>query len=216
MKKILCVQRDSHFGPRVTSAAEQINIRSTTFEEISKSCIWMDRNDELENDQRFLQIIPYVILRKGLSFFTYSRMAGDKRLSNRVSIGIGGHVEWCDRAEGEYRNVDFVRRTIINCAKRELREEIGCIVDDDKIIPFLVVFDGTDHVGSVHLGIACMVDWPLEQNPMFGEEVSPIGWLDAMKIREYADRGLAENWTKMCIPHLYSGDLILNTTGHAP
>lgn len=53
---------------------------------------------QVENDPDFKQLIPYVLIKRGNAWLHYIRgqTSGEKRLVNRGSIGIGGHINPVD------------------------------------------------------------------------------------------------------------------------
>jgi predicted NUDIX family phosphoesterase len=111
----------------------------------------------LEEDEGFLQLIPYcVITSENGNVLAYSRttQTGESRLSGKVSIGIGGHVN----VEGlkQRSGVIDTLGTIMNSTYRELDEEISLPLDTDA--PFNIqfrgfIYDPSDAVGRVHLGL---------------------------------------------------------------
>src|SRR5947207_786776 len=58
---------------------------------------------EVETDPAFLQLIPYVVLRRGADVFHYRRgKAGtEARLAALRSVGVGGHISEADAAGGD-------------------------------------------------------------------------------------------------------------------
>lgn len=126
---------------------------------IVKSGLFRKR-DELEEDPSFKQLIPYAIIsckesprsddRQIQSYYIFKRIAGqkEKRLQNRLSLGVGGHMN-PDRSE------ELKETFIIDELKRELFEEIklrkGCIIEDIEFIG--LINDDTIPVGEVHLGL---------------------------------------------------------------
>ncbi len=121
---------------------------------INKSMIYHDRK-KVETDTRFLQPIPYVVLRNKDYILTYKRTknSGEKRLHDFYSIGLGGHID-----EGE---------TIEEALVRELKEEIGYNVpiengklSDTMLTPIGLLYDNSTPVSSVHLGIIYLYTVP--------------------------------------------------------
>ena len=106
---------------------------------------------EVETDPSFKQLIPYVVVACGGSFFHYRRGAAgiEKRLTSKRSVGVGGHISEADAAgEGDlYRN-GF---------NRELSEEIaiGCRFTE-RLLGF--INDDSTPVGSVHLGVVHLLE----------------------------------------------------------
>ncbi|MBM4409103.1 MAG: hypothetical protein FJ038_11045 [Chloroflexi bacterium] len=96
---------------------------------------------EMEIDQTFKQVIPYLVLRDGPRYFLMrrTRAGGDARLHERWSIGVGGHLNAGDGGlEGGLR--------------REWREEIDAAFEPEFRLIGLLNDDESD-VGRVHVGV---------------------------------------------------------------
>jgi predicted NUDIX family phosphoesterase len=108
------------------------------------------RRGDAENDPRFKQLIPYVVLRWRDQLFHYTRGAsgGEARLRALRSIGVGGHV--CDE-DGSADNA--YRWGLL----REVAEEVelGCDYEER---PIGLINDDATPVGQVHLGIVHVFD----------------------------------------------------------
>lgn len=94
---------------------------------------------DAELDESYRQPIAYTLfLNNKLEYFVTQRKAGDSRLTGRLSLGIGGHIE-----DGE---------TLWDSYKREIREEV---VSEDYGTPYVVALLASDAtpVDKVHLGI---------------------------------------------------------------
>jgi predicted NUDIX family phosphoesterase len=107
--------------------------------------------DEMEHNPEFKQIIPYMAMyNKDDEILTLIRTKSqsEKRLHNKVSLGIGGHINIEDSKDP----LDAYKRGM----EREINEEVD--VDLLNKPQFLgVIYDGTTDVGSVHLGMAFKV-----------------------------------------------------------
>lgn len=118
---------------------------------LSRYCL---RND-VENDESLVQLIPYNLLRyddgENYRFFSYMRgcASGERRLVGSGSIGIGGHCDRCDTAGS-------LPVTLINCAKREILEEVGIHAENPSFLGFIRETDSA--VGRVHLGVGFLWD----------------------------------------------------------
>jgi predicted NUDIX family phosphoesterase len=102
-----------------------------------------------EVDPSQKQLIPYVVVRDGRRVFVMrrTRAGGDERLHDRVSIGVGGHLNEVDRGD------DPLEAGVL----REWSEEL----DTDWIPEFRLVGllnDDGNAVGAVHLGVVFEVD----------------------------------------------------------
>ncbi|MBO7368746.1 MAG: NUDIX hydrolase [Clostridia bacterium] len=103
--------------------------------------------EEVENDPSKKQIIAYCVIEKGDSVFMTKRLKKqtEKRLHDRHSIGVGGHINTTDVIEG----VNVVKEGLL----RELNEEV--FISPDFETEFLgIINDNSTSVNSVHAG-AC-------------------------------------------------------------
>lgn len=106
---------------------------------------------EVEEDERYLQVVPYVVIYEGATVLGAHRLHGgtERRLHDRYLAGFGGHVKWDDDADPE----QMVQRTV----RHELHEELGYGLNL-KVPPFShVLFDDTNPVGRVHVGLLTWV-----------------------------------------------------------
>lgn len=133
---------------------------------------WWPRN-QAEQDEAFLQIIPYAILENADGHvWCYRRTGGDARLADRLSCGVGGHVERMD--EG----VDLAA-TVMAALRRELAEELGFAWPDDSVVrPEGWIYEGLTPVGRVHLGLVFRIAWTgsAEPLPCEGEPLARLGF----------------------------------------
>lgn len=122
---------------------------------------------DVEDDPSFKQIIPYAafvipggIGVKSSEVFTYIRGKAqeEKRLHALRSIGIGGHVAESDAfgtgiIEDREASLGTVDRTIL----REIQEEV-VTVGSFRLHKVGLINDDSTQVGSVHLGIAYVIE----------------------------------------------------------
>jgi predicted NUDIX family phosphoesterase len=99
-----------------------------------------------EHDPTFKQLIPYVILKYQERVFHYTRGQGasEKRLRALRSVGIGGHINPIDQADGEHP----YRQGLL----REVAEEVNLDTAFSETCLGFINDDSTP-VGQVHLGI---------------------------------------------------------------
>jgi predicted NUDIX family phosphoesterase len=127
-----------------------------------------------EREPDWKQVIPYVVVvREGeVLLLRRSKRGGDARLHEKLSIGVGGHVEPVDAREREPRSTAVAR-----CARREIEEEIeiggpyhlrcvGWINDDSNSV-------GAVHVGLVHVLATSAPVSIRERDVLHGELVAP-------------------------------------------
>ena len=102
-----------------------------------------------EEDPALKQIIPYVVVHCGpeILLLQRSRKGGEPRLYDRLSIGVGGHInpELCPDAE-----------LVMQGLRRELNEEL--VLGDRElenldIVPVGSLNDDSNDVGKVHFGL---------------------------------------------------------------
>lgn len=84
------------------------------------------RRGDAEEDPRFKQPIPYVVIRRDDEVFVYERLAGggESRLHNKLSLGFGGHM---NPMEGAASFSEVLKQN----TDRELAEELY-IREEDK------------------------------------------------------------------------------------
>jgi len=117
---------------------------------------YMERNDALENNPEYKQIIPYIwiVNKKNKSVFLYKRGTGngeykEVRYLNNYSGGIGGHI---DRDTEE-----STKDPITHAMLREMNEEV--IIDNypsPKIVGF--INDEADSLGKVHFAVLAIAE----------------------------------------------------------
>ena len=159
----------------------------------SKNLFYVDR-DEAETNESFLQIIPYVILKRKGKVFAYQRTkkSGEKRLHGNWSIGVGGHINPVDNDAVDSRGAYY------NAVHRELKEEVGAV--PEKIELTALIFDPSNAVGRVHLGIVHVAEVANTIRPI-EDTMGAHGfftWEDLVQslnlnATEY------ENWTKLLL-----------------
>lgn len=137
----------------------------------------------METDPTFKQIIPYLVLRDGPSWFLMRRTrgGGDARLHDHWSIGIGGHLNPGDA-------------DIAGGLAREWREEIAA--DFEPRHRFVgLLNDDTTEVGRVHLGVVFVAD--ANGRPVTVREADKLTgeFVDAAAVRAVRDQ--LETWSRL-------------------
>jgi predicted NUDIX family phosphoesterase len=159
------------------------------------------RRSDMEVNTAFKQIIPYVLVIRSGSVFTYRRGSaqGEARLHGLRSLGIGGHVEEKDGRNdlGSYGAA----------LAREVQEELGIDIKDSKFkTAFQIrgfVNDDSDDVGKVHFGLihVIRVNDGLIMN---GEEsMHDCRFCSPEQLEEQVDE--FEKWSQHCIFALTRG-----------
>jgi predicted NUDIX family phosphoesterase len=155
---------------------------------------------QCETDERWQQLIPYVVVRCGGLILAYQRAGSETRLDGLWSIGIGGHIN--DTDKDWYAGV---------C--REIREETGFAaaifppetlfgVGDWAVIsgPLGFLRDDRNPVGRVHLGVLYTLDVP-DVNSVKMTECVDYVWeaANCLDVRNL------ENWSRMALDMLKGG-----------
>jgi predicted NUDIX family phosphoesterase len=120
-------------------------IADDVFDLIVERHFFIDR-PTAEVSPQYKQIIPYVLIRHGDSWFLLQRTSRqtESRLHDKLSLGIGGHV-----------NPDTP--DLLDGLQKELEEELD--VSGDYDISFVgILNDDTTEVGRVHLGAVYVLD----------------------------------------------------------
>lgn len=143
-----------------------------------------ERNQKLENNPNYKQIIPYTLIKfidreSNEYYLTYERKSGgnENRLHNLKSVGFGGHMNKIDseplvqtellfdhfRIENNKKNKEFLN-LLINNIYKELVEEI---VNEEYLqkyttikfnsLLFGLINDVTNSVGRVHYGLVNLI-----------------------------------------------------------
>jgi predicted NUDIX family phosphoesterase len=166
------------------------------------------RRSELEEDPSFKQIIPYAIIsnkepeprlrgklrgvRQSQSFYLFRRTSEqtEKRLHNKFSLGVGGHMNPDDFMESN-------EQYLIDQLKRELYEEVkllnGCLIEDIEFIGF--INDDTIPVGSVHIGLLYNIHVSNKEVYINETDKMTAAWIDKPNLAEFYE-GM-ETWTKI-------------------
>lgn len=119
----------------------------------SSSLAYRER-EEIEEDESIKQLIPYVVFKRGTEVFRYHRTqkCGEDRLRGKCSLGVGGHIEEFDGEPGV--------EAYCTALNRETKEEVGFTFPPE-IDPMStiagVLYDPTEAVGRVHVGIVHVV-----------------------------------------------------------
>jgi predicted NUDIX family phosphoesterase len=147
---------------------------------------------ELEEDPSFKQIIPYAIISNKESFYLFKRTSRqtEKRLHNKFSLGVGGHMNPNDSMESN-------EQYLIDELKRELFEEVKllneCLIENIEFIGFLN--DDTIPVGRVHLGLLYNIHVSNKEVYINETDKMTADWTYRSNLAEFYEE--METWTKI-------------------
>lgn len=151
---------------------------------------------EAEQDKRYKQLIPYVLILCNGKILRYQRGKGgqETRLHGLYSVGIGGHISEEDHG---FFSTD---RGYQDGMRRELMEEVA--IEDVRDAAVAVINDDSTDVGAVHFGVVHVVYVPDEsvagrRSGILRPEFVSLD--DAVK-----DLAMYESWSRFCLGHLNS------------
>jgi predicted NUDIX family phosphoesterase len=155
--------------------------------------VYLNRS-EAEQDKRFKQLIPYVLILCNDRILRYRRGKGgqETRLRGLFSVGVGGHIS------EEDHGLFSKQLGYGEGMRRELMEEVD--IEAANEVPVAVINDDSTEVGSVHLGIVHVVRVQSEEivgrrSGIVGPEFIPVA--EAIK-----DTSGYESWSRLCLENL--------------
>jgi predicted NUDIX family phosphoesterase len=161
----------------------------------SSRLVYLNRSDA-EQDKRYKQLIPYVLLICNDRILRYRRGKGgqETRLHGLFSVGIGGHIS--EEDSGLFSKGPGYHEGM----RRELMEEVA--IDEVKEAAVAVINDDSTDVGLVHFGVVHVMHAANEKvvgrrSGIVGPEFIPI--VEAVK-----DPSGYESWSRFCLEHLDS------------
>jgi len=153
----------------------------------------------------YKQIIPYMVLSSQGKYLTYRRAGSEARLSDKFSIGAGGHINPADVQE-------FRKRMVYHAALRELDEELelnvgggrfplSTAVQDGDLGIHGLLYDPSDEVGRVHLGLVLQLTLPWEtaMEVRMSTEGKDVTWKSLSELHEVPN---LEGWSHILLPYL--------------
>jgi len=155
------------------------------------------RRSEVEEDPSFKQIISYAVISNKDSFFMFKRTSGgtEKRLHNKFSLGVGGHMNPDDSMVPDE---DY----LTNELKRELFEEVkllnGCLIEDIEFVGF--INDDTIPVGRFHIGLFYNIRVSNKEVYINETDKMTAEWIEKSDSAEFYE-GL-ETWSRIAFDYL--------------
>lgn len=151
------------------------------------------RRGDAEEDPRFKQPIPYVVIRRDDEVFVYERLAGggESRLHNKLSLGFGGHM---NPMEGAASFSEVLKQN----TDRELAEELY-IREEDKqnIVTLGLINDDENDVGKVHIGILSALQLaPAAQVKVKEKDQIAGRWMKLSELKEENVYHRLEAWSQ--------------------
>lgn len=150
-------------------------------------------NAEINTDLK--QPIPYVLVKRGNEIYVYERLSGggEKRLQNKLSIGIGGHQNKVEEAK------DF-NGVLMTNLERELEEELNIISNGRRLTFIGLINDDSNEVGRVHLGILAVLELSSDAEVSVRETDSLRGfWSTVEDLRQDDTYNRLESWSQIAV-----------------
>lgn len=195
-EKVLVIRNDRLFGKEFWFDGFNNNPKHL-FElqnSLSHFCEVMEHGPATEK-LNYKQPIPYVVVQIDDKIFMYERLSGggEKGLHNKLSIGVGGHMNAIPN-----KSFDEV---LLENLHREINEEVYIECENEpelEIIGF--INDDKDAVGKVHIGILYLMKYKNatisvnEKKALKGYELLTY---DEILNKKYFER--LENWSKIAL-----------------
>lgn len=141
-----------------------------------------------EYDATAKQIIPYVVIRRGEKYFLLHRLKGqtEARLHDRLSLGVGGHINPSEEAAGDPLYAGLLR---------ELREEVT-VEDGFTLSVAGVLNENNGGVSDYHTGLVCLLETEGGVTVRETEKMSG-SWAGIDELRAVCDR--LETWSQIVL-----------------
>jgi predicted NUDIX family phosphoesterase len=163
----------------------------------SANLVYRNRS-EAEQDKRYKQLIPYVLLVSDGKILHYRRGKGgqETRLHGLFSVGVGGHIS--DEDHGLFSSHAGYQDGM----RRELMEEVA--VTETNAPAVAVINDDSTDVGQVHFGVVHVMR---VANEAVAGRRSGIVAPEFISITDAVSKGSEyESWSRFCLEKV---DLLL-------
>ena len=165
---------------------------------------WMKRGIAEQNPD-YKQPIAYCIIinpeLKKVFVYQRSTKAGEERLHNLFTIGIGGHIDTPDfnKENNTQENENPIHKSMF----REINEEIH-IPEQSLIEPFVLGYinDDSNDVGKVHLGILYLIKTNAEEVYPKDSEIEQGKFIFFKELEDIFSKNEFETWSKIAFEPL--------------
>ena len=161
----------------------------------SADILYLNRS-EAEQDRRFKQLIPYVLVMFNDRILRYRRGKGgqETRLHGLYSVGVGGHISEEDHglfSSGPGYSEGMRRELLEEVAVSEVNEAAVAVINDDS----------TD-VGYVHFGVVHVMH--VADDSIIGRRSGILAPEFIPVAQAVSDPSGYETWSRFCLEHLDS------------
>ena len=157
------------------------------FDLILEKHIFMSR-DLAEYNFEYKQVIPYLIIRNGDNYLLLQRTSRqtEKRLHNKFSLGIGGHINPDSSGHGD--------NLIIGGLYKELNEEVS--INSPSDLKFIgTINDESNSVSRVHLGLLYELEVLSDEYEVLEKDKMSAQWENRDNLINYYDK--LETWSQI-------------------
>jgi len=177
MNNIACIERKL-IPHQFLAPSIAIKTNPDEINNIFRNIIFKEKNS-IENNENFKQPIPYIILMNSQNNIAiYQRNGSEKRLNQYWSIGFGGHIEPPDLTKNNFF------KTLLNCAKREIFEELQ--IHLPHTIHFLgIINEEITSVGRTHIGFVFQTIINTTDTLEHAGEINNLKFTTLNEIRNY-------------------------------
>jgi predicted NUDIX family phosphoesterase len=150
-----------------------------------------------EEDFNFKQIIPYMIFKYKNYIFCMQRNSsgGEKRLYEKYTIGIGGHI----------KKEDIKSNNIVEWGIREFNEEIEYYGEYNSTKIIGCINDELTDVGKVHIGILILIEGNTNKISV-KSELKKGKMMNINELKEHENK--MEYWSSIALKELIHDNLI--------
>ncbi len=154
---------------------------------VDSSSLFMKR-ELAEYDESYRQLIPYVVFKSEGQYLLLRRTASqsEKRLHNKYSLGVGGHVNQLDGAVPCWK-------TFEQGLWREINEEVDADILDIEYLG--IINDLSSEVSRVHLGVLYIAE--IEFRKLNEPDLFEMKWVPIEELVAYAE--LMEGWSLLAL-----------------
>lgn len=161
--------------------------KAKVFRFVLNNYSFMERQ-EAEYNYNYKQVIPYIIINCGSDFLLLKRTKKqtEKRLHDKYSLGIGGHIN--PSQSDEYENI------IMEGLYKELNEEIHCPELNEFSFKG-ILYDDSTNVSKVHLGLVFVAVLNTPEFKILEPHKMTATWVERERLGDYYDG--FESWSKI-------------------
>jgi predicted NUDIX family phosphoesterase len=159
----------------------------------ASNILYLNRN-EAEQDKRYKQLIPYVLVISEGKILRYRRGKGgqETRLHGLYSVGIGGHIS--EEDSGLFSSGAGYQEGM----RRELMEEVA--IDEFNEAAVALINDDSTDVGTVHFGVVHVLH--VANQKVAGRRSGILSPAFVPLSEATTDLPAYESWSRFCMERL--------------